>query len=228
MFKIKNIVVYFVLFCTINMSITGLTHQKPFYSLLSVSLPYNEEMKKYNFAFLLLNICVCLIFVSSIIQYIHQQYMMSDYTFTRTNKKRIFRIYSFYVTKNVGCILLIKIISDIVFSQMNGLINVKEAFFIEISSFLTVLIWILISYILTCFHLEIKWIYFILTVLILISQYISAYIPAFSLIVFGSSALMKYPITCLALKGTTTIILYVINIKLFEQHEKFSSINYNQ
>lgn len=137
--------------------------------------------------------CICLVFISLIIQTEHQQNLISNYLLTRTDRRKNFHIMFFHTIRSVSFVLFIKIISDILFSQISGFDNIKDAFLVEISSLLTVSIWMLICYILMHVHIEIKWIYYLIISTVFISQYLSAYISIFSLLIFGSPDIKNNP-----------------------------------
>lgn len=219
MSKIKRPIVYLCLFSIINLSIIGFSHKEPFYSLLSIVYPYDEIIKKYNIIHLTLNICICLIFVSSIIQNTHMQYILNNYILTRTNRKRAFYTSFFHVLKSIIVVFSVKFISDILFSQLNGLNNILNVISAESSTVLTLVMWILVCFILFQLHISMRLIYFAIICVAVISQYLSAYSSVFSLFVFGSPAIKANPIIWLMLKTVLIILLLVLNLMISNRYE---------
>ena len=219
MSKIKKVIIYLCLFSIINISVLGFSHKEPFYSLLSIVYPYNEIIKKYNIVHFTLNICIYLIFVSSIIQNTHMQYLLNNYILTRTNKKKAFCTSFFYVLKNIMVVVSSKFMSDILFSQMNGFNVFFNVISIEISTVLTLVLWILICFVLFQLHVSMRWIYFSIISVAVISQYLSAYLSYFSLVVYGSPAIKAHPIFWFVSKMLLIILLLVLNLMISNRYE---------
>lgn len=219
MSKIKRPIVYLCLFSIINLSIIGFSHKEPFYSLLAVVYPYDEVVGKYNIIYLTLNICICLIFVSSIIQNTHKQYILSNYILTRTTRKRAFCNGLFHVLKSIAVVFSVKLISDILFSQPNGLNNILNVISAESSMALTLVMWSLVCFILFQLHISMRLIYFAIICMAVISQYLSAYLSVFSLFVFGSPAIKENPIIWLMLKTVLIILLLALNLIVSNRYE---------
>lgn len=222
---VKKFIGYIFLFSIIDLSVIGGTDQEAFYSLLSVVYPYNENSHNYNFILFALNICIGLIFVSTIIKNADEQMLMNNYILVRTSRKTALCIGIFRNLKSFGLIFIIKILVDLLFSQMNKAENLSKAFFAEISIFLTLIIWELFIYIMLQQHISVKWTYFIVICSVIVFQYFSAYVPLFTIFVFGSPAMKILPLLWLLLKFGCILILFFVNIMISKNYEQLNIKN---
>lgn len=222
---IKKFIGYIFLFSIINLSVIGVSHQEAFYSLLSVVYPYNENSHNYNFVLFALNICVGLIFVSTIIKNADEQMLMNNYILVRTSRKTALCIGILRNLKAFGLIFIIKILADLLFSQMNKTENLSKAVFAEISIFLTLMIWALFIYIMLQNHISVKWTYFIVICSVIVFQYFSAYVSFFTLFVFGSPSMKTLPALWLLLKFGFILILFFVNIMISKKYEQLNIKN---
>lgn len=216
---VKKFIGYISLFSIISLSVIGVSRQKAFYSLLSVVYPYNETSQSYNLVLFALNICVGLIFLSTIIKNADEQMSMNNYILARTSRETALCIGIFRNLKAFGLVFVIKVLADLLFSQMNKTENLSKAVIAEISVFLTLMIWALSVYIMLQKYISVKWTYFIVICSVIVFQYVSARLPAFTLFVFGSPSMKTSPVLWLLLKLGLILILFFVNIMISKKYE---------
>ncbi|MDO5014907.1 MAG: hypothetical protein Q4E28_03005 [Clostridia bacterium] len=222
---VKKIIGHAFLFSAINLSVIGVSRQEAFFSLLSTIYPYDEINHRYNLVLFALNICIGLIFVSSIIKNADEQMLMNNYILVRTSRKKAFLIGILRNLKTISLVFFIKIFIDLLFSQINKTENLSIAVWTEVSTFLTLLIWALFIYIMLQKHISVKWTYFILLFSMIIFQYFSAYVSFFTLFVFGSPYIKASPMRWLMLKFVLIIILFFVNIIISTKYEQLNIKN---
>ncbi|MBQ7294839.1 MAG: hypothetical protein IJW86_01450 [Clostridia bacterium] len=225
MFAIKKYIVYFPLFCLLNISVTGVAKKEPFYALLSIAYPYIQQTEKFNFALLALNFCLSIIFISTIIRLVHEQLIISNYVLTRVNKNKVFTVNVLRTLKSMSVVFLIKVFCDIILGQLQGCVNLKEAILIWSSLYLTLLIWVMCIYLMLWFHLSVKWTYFYICLLVIAMQYLSAHISVCSLFIVGSGSIESNPAMWLSIKALTAFILAFFYLALTKKYEHINVKN---
>ena len=213
------------MFSAINLSVIGISRQEAFSSLLSVVYPYNESTQNYNFFLLILNVCVGLIFITVIIKTADEQMLMNNYILVRTSRKKAICIVIFRTLKAFAWVYVVKILTDLLFSQMNKTENLLKAVIAELSIFLTIIIWTLCVYAFLQNHIDAKWVYFIVICSAIVLQYFSAYVPFFTLFVFGSPSMRNLSALWLLLKFVLSLMLFFVNIIKAENYEQLNIKN---
>ena len=144
---------------------------------------------------------------------------MSGYILVRGKRIHIFLKLIHKSWFCIGKLFLIKLLVDMLLSQVKGWENVFTAIGIECSTFLTLIMWSLIIYLLFQFGVKVRWIYFIMMIAIILLQYASAYIYPFSFFVFGTPDILQRPIAWIMTKMMINVALFWLNKKLYSSYE---------
>lgn len=216
----KKYLAKLILFMILDFIVVTMSQDlEPLSCLFLVCFPYNKNTGDLRLTYFTLNICCCLIFVSTIIQSIDEQFLMNDYILTRSNRRRALKAMIFKTIKDVFILLALRGISNLLFGNLDKTLNIYNLLSVVLSIILTLLIWIFLCYLLFQKQISLKSSYCLILFLIVISQYFVDKVPALSLFVFGSKIFLNSPILCLAFKLTTVICLYILNLSLFRKYE---------
>ncbi len=217
---IKRYFTKFMLFLSVSFTAAAIGNtQEPLNCLFSVCFPYHKETGNVLFSYFSLNICLCLIFVSSIIQSVDEQFMLSNYILTRTNRKRALNIMILRTASIILILTAIKLVADLLFGNLNKTLDLYYLFCVVISIVLTLLIWMLLCYLLTQKRISIRNCYCLVMLLIVLSQFIVNKLPVLTLFVFGSESLSKESAIWLICKALVVICLYILNLLSFKKYE---------
>jgi len=220
----KRKIMFFVLFCAINLAVTGVLRTDAFYAMLSVVSPFDESRGGYNFGLLALCITVSIIFICALIQEITEQFSVGNYLLTRTTRNQGYRYLLKRSIRNTITVFFCKMIADVVFSHMDGIKNVTNAIVAAISTLLTLFIWNFVIYLLFQMHMKEKWVYFIMVLGVILMQYTSAYLPFCSVFVFGSPAIFETPMLWICVKAVCAALLLEINFKTYNKYEHLGMV----
>jgi len=180
---------------------------------------YNEISQKTDMYFLVLNICVSIIFVVLINKKIQETLVLDKYVLTRTTRITVLFMHLKKCTVAVAPVFLSKIIADVLTSQLNIISDCIKLFWYGFSMALTILIWILFLHLLQATKIQSKYIQFIFLVFLVVAQYASLYIPIFTIFVAGSVNYYSNPILWITGKVILSIMLVMSNILAYRKHE---------
>lgn len=213
--------IYLAIFSLVNIALIS-KDSEPFRALLSVAYPYMEAEASYSFVMLIFNVCVSLLFVREIIQSADQQFLTGDYLYVRAGRTKTFMVGLLRTLLTVLLVWCAKLAADFLLSSLDGAKNLPLALHTELSLLLSAVIWALLVYLLYMLRVQMKWIYFLTLFAIVAAQYLSAYIPAFTLFVAGSPAFRKDPTLWLSVKLALIAVFTAADIIAAKNYEHYS------
>lgn len=219
MFEIKEKGLIGLLFFVISFSAVGVVENPPIYAVKSTLIPIEQSNGKINVLFFMLNCTICLIFLVRILKKVDEQYLMKSYLLSRTSKQQAFVINFIRIFKDTFLVLLIKIIVDIVFSQMKELNDFVLLLSFSASTFLTLIFWILLAYFVREICKSAKISFFTTIVLIFSFQFAGLFAKPFALVSIASPSYVASPAFWLILK-TIFVSFFGTGLFLFYMHEQ--------
>ncbi len=207
---------YFIL---INITCFDDTSTTPFLTLVKITVPYDFENEKIKLNTFILISSIVMVFVILSIERISNQFHLGKYVFIRSSKTSVMWHYLKDIIKYIGKILLLKVFSDAIFFQINGIENILVFFKILVSYIVTLMIWICLIYCLFLFHCRTEIISFVMITVMIISQYYSQKEFIFSLLSIGSPFLFSDFELVIGFKFLMLIFLLSMQILLFKKYE---------
>ena len=216
---ISRKIICFIFWGITTMTITAFKESSPFYAMLKLVSPYDTDLGKYNIGVLILSIGISISFLCYLVQMIDEQFRMSGYILVRGKREFVFSKLIHKSWLGIVELFFVKLLVDILLSQAKGWENVFIAIGIECSTLLTVIMWSLIIYLLFQMGVNVRWIYFIMMLAIILLQYASAYLSPLSFFVFGSPDILEKPIVWIIIKITITAGIFCLNKKIYPLYE---------
>ncbi|MBQ4283020.1 MAG: hypothetical protein IJB96_03730, partial [Lachnospira sp.] len=199
--------VYLFIFLNLAyMSILGMKRGEPFEAMFRVLFPYDVVREEYDGMMLIINVALYMIIVSLPVKRVDEQLALNPYILTRTTRIRALGMQAGNVFRVIVRVMLIKFLVDIIWSCPLGLKNVEYAMLLELSTALSICLWALPIYLLSFMYVQPKYRYFIVIVMVAVSQFMSAYYEVFSVMVPGSPAISATPWYWIGIKAAVLFV----------------------
>lgn len=191
MLYIRNYIFFFIFFILLNLTvIDGI---EPFYNLVSLLVPFHLEYGYLIGIRFLLTLSLCFVLLNYINKCINEQFNMFNFILTRVNiRKSIFKLTT-YTLRKIVIILSIKLIVDLIFSQMRGFENINLFLLITFSTLVTCIIWAEMIFLLHLYQYPPNIIYLTLIFVTTISILFGNSIETLTLFVPATINLLKNP-----------------------------------
>lgn len=207
---------YFIL---INLTCFDDTNTTPFLTLLKTTVPYDFENEKIKLNAFILISSIIMVFVVLSVERISNQFYLGKYVFIRSSKMSVMWYYFKDIIKYMGKIMLLKVFSDAIFFQINGIQNISVLLKILLSYIVTLIMWIFLIYCLFLCHYRTEIISFVMITVMIVSQYYSQKEFVFSLLSIGSPFLFSDFELIIGLKLLLLAFLLSMQILLFKKYE---------
>lgn len=191
----------------------------PFESAKILINPFNYEGNKVIFNALILMFILMIFIINYLIKDFSDIYDMRNFILSRCSKKKMF----FMILKK-GLLSILKILLmfsfvSLIFSKMTQILNLIDLIKIDLIMFLTLLSWFLIMTIMFFIIKSMKKMLYVVTVFLIIMQYIAFYIKYLGIIVISNQYTFENIIFFVIVKVVFIICLLIIDYKLFDKWE---------
>lgn len=191
----------------------------PFESAKTLINPFNYEGNKVIFNVLILMFILMIFIINYLIKDFSDIYDMRNFILSRCSKKKMF----FMIFKK-GLLSILKILLmfsfvSLIFSKMTQILNLIDLIKIDLIMFLTLLSWFLIMTIMFFIIKSIKKTLYVVTVFLIIMQYIAFYIKYLGIIVISNQYTFENIIFFVIVKVVFIMCLLIIDYKLFDKWE---------
>ena len=188
----------------------------PFDSAKTLINPFNYEENKVIFNVLILMFILMIFIINYLIKDFSDIYDMRNFILSRCSKKKMF----FMILKK-GLLSILKILLmfsfvSLIFSKMTQILNLIDLIIIM---FLTLLSWFLIMTIMFFIIKSMKKTLYVVTVFLIIMQYIAFYIKYLGIIVISNQYTFENIIFFVIVKVVFIMCLVIIDYKLFDKWE---------
>lgn len=191
----------------------------PFDSAKTLINPFNYEENKVIFNVLIL-MCILMIFIINyLIKDFSDIYDMRNFILSRCSKKKMFLMIFRKGLLSILKILLMFSFVSLIFSKMTQILNLIDLIKIDLIMFLTLLSWFLIMTIMFFIIKSMKKTLYVVTVFLIIMQYIAFYIKYLGIIVISNQYTFENIIFFVIVKVVFIMCLVIIDYKLFEKWE---------
>lgn len=191
----------------------------PFESAKTLINPFNYEGNKVIFNVLILMFILMIFIINYLIKDFSDIYDMRNFILSRCSKKKmflmIFKKGILYILK----ILLMFSFVSLIFSKMTQILNLIDLIKIDLIMFLTLLSWFLIMTIMFFIIKSMKKTLYVVTVFLIIMQYIAFYIKYLGIIVISNQYTFENIIFFVIFKVIFIMCLLIIDYKLFDKWE---------
>lgn len=191
----------------------------PFESAKTLINPFNYEGNKVIFNVLILMFILMIFIINYLIKDFSDIYDMRNFILSRCSKKKMF----FMIFKK-GLLSILKILLmfsfvSLIFSKMTQILNLIDLIKIDLIMFLTLLSWFLIMTIMFFIIKSMKKTLYVVTVFLIIMQYIAFYIKYLGIIVISNQYTFENIIFFVIVKVVFIMCLLIIDYKLFDKWE---------
>ena len=191
----------------------------PFESAKTLINPFNYEENKVIFNVLILMFILMIFIINYLIKDFSDIYDMRNFILSRCSKKKMF----FMIFKK-GLLSILKILLmfsfvSLIFSKMTQILNLIDLIKIDLIMFLTLLSWFLIMTIMFFIIKSMKKTLYVVTVFLIIMQYIAFYIKYLGIIVISNQYTFENIIFFVIVKVVFIMCLLIIDYKLFDKWE---------
>ena len=191
----------------------------PFDSAKTLINPFNYEENKVIFNVLILMFILMIFIINYLIKDFSDIYDMRNFILSRCSKKKMF----FMIFKK-GLLSILKILLmfsfvSLIFSKMTQILNLIDLIKIDLIMFLTLLSWFLIMTIMFFIIKSMKKTLYVVTVFLIIMQYIAFYIKYLGIIVISNQYTFENIIFFVIVKVVFIMCLVIIDYKLFYKWE---------
>lgn len=191
----------------------------PFESAKTLINPFNYEGNKVIFNVLILMFILMIFIINYLIKDFSDIYDMRNFILSRCSKKKMF----FMIFKK-GLLSILKILLmfsfvSLIFSKMTQILNLIDLIKIDLIMFLTLLSWFLIMTIMFFIIKSMKKTLYVVTVFLIIMQYIAFYIKYLGIIVISNQYTFENIIFFVIVKVVFIMCLVIIDYKLFDKWE---------
>ena len=191
----------------------------PFESAKILINPFNYEGNKVIFNVLILMFILMIFIINYLIKDFSDIYDMRNFILSRCSKKKMF----FMIFKK-GLLSILKILLmfsfvSLIFSKMTQILNLIDLIKIDLIMFLTLLSWFLIMTIMFFIIKSMKKTLYVVTVFLIIMQYIAFYIKYLGIIVISNQYTFENIIFFVIVKVVFIMCLVIIDYKLFDKWE---------
>ena len=191
----------------------------PFESAKILINPFNYEENKVIFNILILMFILMIFIINYLIKDFSDIYDMRNFILSRCSKKKMF-----LMIFNKGLLSILKILLmfsfvSLIFSKMTQILDLIDLIKIDLIMFLTLLSWFLIMTIMFFIIKSMKKTLYVVTVFLIIMQYIAFYIKYLGIIVISNQYTFENIIFFVIVKVVFIICLLIIDYKLFDKWE---------
>lgn len=191
----------------------------PFESAKTLINPFNYEGNKVIFNFLILMFILMIFIINYLIKDFSDIYDMRNFILSRCSKKKMFLMIFRKGLFSILKILLMFSFVSLIFSKMTQILNLIDLIKIDLIMFFTLLSWFLIMTIMFFIIKSIKKTLYVVTVFLIIMQYIAFYIKYLGIIVISNQYTFENIIFFVIVKIIFIMCLVIIDYKLFDKWE---------
>lgn len=191
----------------------------PFESAKTLINPFNYEGNKVIFNFLILMFILMIFIINYLIKDFSDIYDMRNFILSRCSKKKMFLMIFKKGLLSILKILLMFSFVSLIFSKMTQILDLIDLIKIDLIMFLTLLSWFLIMTIMFFIIKSMKKTLYVVTVFLIIMQYIAFYIKYLGIIVISNQYTFENIIFFVIVKVVFIICLLIIDYKLFDKWE---------
>lgn len=191
----------------------------PFDSAKTLINPFNYEENKVIFNVLILMFILMIFIINYLIKDFSDIYDMRNFILSRCSKKKMFLMIFKKGLLSILKILLMFSFVSLIFSKMTQILNLIDLIKIDLIMFLTLLSWFLIIKIMFFIIKSMKKTLYVVTVFLIIMQYIAFYIKYLGIIVISNQYTFKNIIFFVIVKVVFIMCLVIIDYKLFDKWE---------
>ena len=191
----------------------------PFDSAKTLINPFNYEENKVIFNVLILMFILMIFIINYLIKDFSDIYDMRNFILSRCSKKKMFLMIFRKGLLSILKILLMFSFVSLIFSKMTQILNLIDLIKIDLIMFLTLLSWFLIMTIMFFIIKSMKKTLYVVTVFLIIMQYIAFYIKYLGIIVISNQYTFENIIFFVIVKVVFIMCLVIIDYKLFDKWE---------
>ena len=191
----------------------------PFDSAKTLINPFNYEGNKVIFNVLILMFILMIFIINYLIKDFSDIYDMRNFILSRCSKKKMFLMIFKKGLLSILKILLMFSFVSLIFSKMTQILNLIDLIKIDLIMFLTLLSWFLIMTIMFFIIKSMKKTLYVVTVFLIIMQYIAFYIKYLGIIVISNQYTFENIIFFVIVKVVFIMCLVIIDYKLFDKWE---------
>ena len=191
----------------------------PFDSAKTLINPFNYEGNKVIFNALILMFILMIFIINYLIKDFSDIYDMRNFILSRCSKKKMFLMIFRKGLLSILKILLMFSFVSLIFSKMTQILNLIDLIKIDLIMFLTLLSWFLIMTIMFFIIKSMKKMLYVVTVFLIIMQYIAFYIKYLGIIVISNQYTFENIIFFVIVKVIFIMCLVIIDYKLFDKWE---------
>ena len=191
----------------------------PFESAKTLINPFNYEGNKVIFNVLILMFILMIFIINYLIKDFSDIYDMRNFILSRCSKKKMFLMIFRKGFLSILKILLMFSFVSLIFSKMTQILNLIDLIKIDLIMFLTLLSWFLIMTIMFFIIKSMKKTLYVVTVFLIIMQYIAFYIKYLGIIVISNQYTFENIIFFVIVKVVFIMCLVIIDYKLFDKWE---------
>ena len=191
----------------------------PFDSAKTLINPFNYEENKVIFNVLILMFILMIFIINYLIKDFSDIYDMRNFILSRCSKKKMFLMIFKKGLLSILKILLMFSFVSLIFSKMTQILNLIDLIKIDLIMFLTLLSWFLIMTIMFFIIKSMKKTLYVVTVFLIIMQYIAFYIKYLGIIVISNQYTFENIIFFVIFKVIFIMCLVIIDYKLFYKWE---------
>lgn len=191
----------------------------PFDSAKTLINPFNYEGNKVIFNVLILMFILMIFIINYLIKDFSDIYDMRNFILSRCSKKKMFLMIFRKGLLSILKILLMFSFVSLIFSKMTQILDLIDLIKIDLIMFLTLLSWFLIMTIMFFIIKSMKKTLYVVTVFLIIMQYIAFYIKYLGIIVISNQYTFENIIFFVIVKVVFIMCLLIIDYKLFDKWE---------
>ena len=191
----------------------------PFDSAKTLINPFNYEENKVIFNVLILMFILMIFIINYLIKDFSDIYDMRNFILSRCSKKKMFLMIFRKGLLSILKILLMFSFVSLIFSKMTQILNLIDLIKIDLIMFFTLLSWFLIMTIMFFIIKSMKKTLYVVTVFLIIMQYIAFYIKYLGIIVISNQYTFENIIFFVIFKVVFIMCLVIIDYKLFDKWE---------
>lgn len=191
----------------------------PFESAKILINPFNYEGNKVIFNILILMFILMIFIINYLIKDFSDIYDMRNFILSRCSKKKMFLMIFKKGLLSILKILLMFSFVSLIFSKMTQILDLIDLIKIDLIMFLTLLSWFLIMTIMFFIIKSMKKTLYVVTVFLIIMQYIAFYIKYLGIIVISNQYTFENIIFFVIVKVVFIMCLVIIDYKLFDKGE---------
>lgn len=191
----------------------------PFDSAKTLINPFNYEENKVIFNVLILMFILMIFIINYLIKDFSDIYDMRNFILSRFSKKKMFLMIFKKGLLSILKILLMFSFVSLIFSKMTQILDLIDLIKIDLIMFLTLLSWFLIMTIMFFIIKSMKKTLYVVTVFLIIMQYIAFYIKYLGIIVISNQYTFENIIFFVIVKVVFIMCLVIIDYKLFDKWE---------